>query len=243
MHRVKTRRWSIPLNWPQPWLAIFSLHVYYSGVVRAERSSDRENIFLELVPWGQRTPSPKVDDARYCGMIPVLMVNSWSDYPTDGFFFLSFLALLGTFASGHEDCKGSNAIFEYKKNPGSGDNLFILGNTISAHPFRSRSLDISTRMSEREKPVTRDALFKSQPSRCPRSNGNRTIPLFSLSPSSTMSTTSNPTESPAHIQPLHNPSQAAIPLGNNNGQMGLGTKALLAKRMAKEQYVSPSSVR
>ena len=54
-----------------------------------------------------------------------------------------------------------------------------------------------------------------------------------------MSTTSTPEDSPAQIQPLHNPSQAAIPLGNNNGQMGLGTKALLAKRMAKEQYVSP----
>ena len=52
-----------------------------------------------------------------------------------------------------------------------------------------------------------------------------------------MSTPSTPADSPMHIQPLHNPSQAAIPLGNNNGQMGLGTKALLAKRMAKEQYV------
>ena len=54
-----------------------------------------------------------------------------------------------------------------------------------------------------------------------------------------MSTSSNPSDSPVHIQPLHNPSQAAIPLGNNNGQMGLGTKALIAKRMAKEQYVPP----
>jgi len=50
-----------------------------------------------------------------------------------------------------------------------------------------------------------------------------------------MSTTSNPNDSPVHIQPLHNPSQAAIPLGNNNGQ-GLGMKALLAKKLAKEQY-------
>ena len=56
-----------------------------------------------------------------------------------------------------------------------------------------------------------------------------------------MSATSNPADSPLHIQPLHNPSQAAIPLGNNNGQTGLGTKALLAKRMAKEQYVSLGS--
>jgi len=55
-----------------------------------------------------------------------------------------------------------------------------------------------------------------------------------------MSTPSNPADSPVHIQPLHNPSQAAIPLGNNNGQMGLGTKALLAKRMAKEQCVPRS---
>ncbi|KAF9651136.1 hypothetical protein BDM02DRAFT_3154513 [Thelephora ganbajun] len=58
-----------------------------------------------------------------------------------------------------------------------------------------------------------------------------------------MSTTSTPNDSPVHIQPLHNPSQAAIPLGNNNGQMGLGTKALLAKRLAKEQnpkFVSPT---
>ena len=51
-----------------------------------------------------------------------------------------------------------------------------------------------------------------------------------------MSTTSTPDESPMHIQPLHNPSQAAIPLGNNNGLTGLGTRALLSKRMAKEQY-------
>ena len=57
-----------------------------------------------------------------------------------------------------------------------------------------------------------------------------------------MSTTSTPTDSPLHIQPLHNPSQAAIPLGNNNGQMGFGTKALFAKRIAKEQYVSPGPV-
>ncbi|KAF9780220.1 hypothetical protein BJ322DRAFT_1112888 [Thelephora terrestris] len=58
-----------------------------------------------------------------------------------------------------------------------------------------------------------------------------------------MSTTSTPDESPMHIQPLHNPSQAAVPLGNNNGQMGLGTRALLSKRLAKEQnpkFVSPT---
>jgi len=57
-----------------------------------------------------------------------------------------------------------------------------------------------------------------------------------------MSSSSTPNDSPAHIQPLHNPSQAAIPLGNNNGQMGLGMKALLAKKLAKEQYVYPGSV-
>ncbi|KAH9999900.1 hypothetical protein BJV77DRAFT_1064059 [Russula vinacea] len=67
---------------------------------------------------------------------------------------------------------------------------------------------------------------------------------------------STPSDSPAsvHIQPLHNPQNAAqvsipqAPLGNaTNGQMahapGMGTRALLAKRMAKTQnptYVSPT---
>ena len=66
-----------------------------------------------------------------------------------------------------------------------------------------------------------------------------------------MSATATPSESPigSPIQPLHNPAQAAqvvvpqAPLGNaTNGQQhsaapGMGAKALLAKRFAKEQYV------
>ncbi|KAL4075888.1 hypothetical protein V8B97DRAFT_108805 [Scleroderma yunnanense] len=65
-----------------------------------------------------------------------------------------------------------------------------------------------------------------------------------------MSTTSTPNDSPAPIQPMHNPSQAAhivIPqaLANatNGAVNGLGTKALLAKRMAKSnnpKFVSPT---
>ena len=61
-----------------------------------------------------------------------------------------------------------------------------------------------------------------------------------------MSTATTPDASPVHVQPLHNPSQAAhvavpqAPLGNaTNGSAvpsqapGMGAKALLAKRMAK----------
>jgi hypothetical protein len=55
-----------------------------------------------------------------------------------------------------------------------------------------------------------------------------------------MSATTSPDGSPASIQPLHNPSQAAhvvvpqAPLGNVVNQApGMGAKALLAKRMAK----------
>ncbi|KAI6035351.1 hypothetical protein F5J12DRAFT_924207 [Pisolithus orientalis] len=66
-----------------------------------------------------------------------------------------------------------------------------------------------------------------------------------------MSTPSTPGDSPAPIQPMHNPSQAAHivvpqgPLGNatNGATNGLGAKALLAKRMAKgshPQFVSPT---
>ncbi|KAF8505796.1 hypothetical protein F5888DRAFT_1798761 [Russula emetica] len=67
---------------------------------------------------------------------------------------------------------------------------------------------------------------------------------------------SSPNDSPdsVHIQPLHNPQNAAqvsipqAPLGNaTNGSIvhgpGMGTKAFLAKRMAKTQnpsYVSPT---
>ena len=62
-----------------------------------------------------------------------------------------------------------------------------------------------------------------------------------------MSTTVSPNESPASVQPLHNPSQAAYivvpqaPLGNANTNAvnanapGMGVKALLAKKMAKSQ--------
>ena len=57
-----------------------------------------------------------------------------------------------------------------------------------------------------------------------------------------MSTSSTPSGSPALIQPLHNPSQAAhvvvpqAPLGNVVNQApGMGAKALLAKKMAKNQ--------
>jgi len=66
-----------------------------------------------------------------------------------------------------------------------------------------------------------------------------------------MSAVSTPNDSPSHVQPLHNPSQAAhvavpqAPLGYSaNGQIpGMGVKALLAKKMAKSHnpaYVSPT---
>ncbi|KAH9965905.1 hypothetical protein BC827DRAFT_1354901 [Russula dissimulans] len=71
-----------------------------------------------------------------------------------------------------------------------------------------------------------------------------------------MSATSTPSDSPAsvHIQPLHNPQNAAhvaipqAPLGNaTNGPInpgpGMGARAFLAKRMTKTQnptYVSPT---
>ena len=62
----------------------------------------------------------------------------------------------------------------------------------------------------------------------------------------TMSATSTPTDSPVHVEPLHNPAQAAqvivpqAPLGNaTNGPLkpGMGAKALLAKKMAKGRCV------
>ncbi|KAF8639742.1 hypothetical protein AX17_001004 [Amanita inopinata Kibby_2008] len=67
-----------------------------------------------------------------------------------------------------------------------------------------------------------------------------------------MSTAVNPSDSPlgTPIQPLHNPSQAAhvvvpqAPLGNvANTAPSMGTKALLAKKMAKNHnpnFVSPT---
>ncbi|KAI0268235.1 hypothetical protein BC834DRAFT_842265 [Gloeopeniophorella convolvens] len=71
-----------------------------------------------------------------------------------------------------------------------------------------------------------------------------------------MSATSTPNDSPAsvHVQPLHNPQNAAhvavpqAPLGNaTNGPTsqapGMGARAFLAKRMAKSQnptYISPT---
>ncbi|KAI6119375.1 hypothetical protein EDD16DRAFT_940023 [Pisolithus croceorrhizus] len=66
-----------------------------------------------------------------------------------------------------------------------------------------------------------------------------------------MSAPSTPNDSPAPIQPMHNPSQAAhivlpqAPLGNatNGAVNGLGVKALLEKRMAKRnnpKFVSPT---
>ncbi|KAF9821276.1 hypothetical protein IEO21_00884 [Rhodonia placenta] len=68
-----------------------------------------------------------------------------------------------------------------------------------------------------------------------------------------MSTTSTPNDSPAHVQPLHNPSQAAhvvvpqAPLGNTTNGLpsqapGMGAKALLAKRLANHnpKYISPT---
>ncbi|KAF7332165.1 RING-type domain-containing protein [Mycena kentingensis (nom. inval.)] len=60
-----------------------------------------------------------------------------------------------------------------------------------------------------------------------------------------MSTSNSPISAP--IQPLHNPQQAAhvvVPLANvANQQPGMGAKALLAKKMAKNinpTYVSPT---
>ncbi|KZT72526.1 hypothetical protein DAEQUDRAFT_704919 [Daedalea quercina L-15889] len=68
-----------------------------------------------------------------------------------------------------------------------------------------------------------------------------------------MSATTTPNDSPVHVQPLHNPSQAAhvvvpqAPLGNaTNGLSsqapGMGAKALLAKKMANHnpKYISPT---
>ncbi|GLB33764.1 putative spo12 family protein [Lyophyllum shimeji] len=67
-----------------------------------------------------------------------------------------------------------------------------------------------------------------------------------------MSTTSTPNDSPigTPIQPMHNPSQAAhvvvpqAPLGNVANQApGMGAKALLAKKMAKNHnpnFISPT---
>ncbi|KAI9452080.1 hypothetical protein F5148DRAFT_1277618 [Russula earlei] len=71
-----------------------------------------------------------------------------------------------------------------------------------------------------------------------------------------MSATSTPNDSPVsvHIQPLHNPQNAAhvsipqAPLSNatngpTNHRPGMGARAFLAKRMAKSQnptYVSPT---
>lgn len=62
-----------------------------------------------------------------------------------------------------------------------------------------------------------------------------------------MSATASPNDSP--IQPLHNPSLAAqvvvpqAPLGNVANQApGLGAKALLAKKMAKSQYVISNKI-
>ncbi|TRM68084.1 hypothetical protein BD626DRAFT_480747 [Schizophyllum amplum] len=65
-----------------------------------------------------------------------------------------------------------------------------------------------------------------------------------------MSSASTPNDSPASVQPLHNPSQAAkvvlpqAPLGNVLNQApGMGAKALLARRMPKAHnasYVSPT---
>ena len=59
-----------------------------------------------------------------------------------------------------------------------------------------------------------------------------------------MSTTSTPNGSPISVQPLHNPSQAAkvvvpqAPLGmGSKVPVGMGAKALLAKKMAKSTYV------
>jgi hypothetical protein len=58
------------------------------------------------------------------------------------------------------------------------DKFSIFSNLVSTHPERSRSFNISTRMSGRGKRVTRYALFKSQSSRCSRSDGDE--PLLSL---------------------------------------------------------------
>ncbi|EPT03622.1 hypothetical protein FOMPIDRAFT_1046659 [Fomitopsis schrenkii] len=68
-----------------------------------------------------------------------------------------------------------------------------------------------------------------------------------------MSATTTPNDSPVHVQPLHNPSQAAhvvvpqAPLGNaTNGLSsqapGMGAKALLAKKLASHnpKYISPT---
>ncbi|KZP32895.1 hypothetical protein FIBSPDRAFT_943867 [Athelia psychrophila] len=67
-----------------------------------------------------------------------------------------------------------------------------------------------------------------------------------------MSATPSPADSPASVQPLHHPSQAALvvppqaPLGNantNGAAPGMGVKALLAKKMAKNHnpnFISPT---
>ncbi|KAF9058149.1 hypothetical protein BJ165DRAFT_1425986 [Panaeolus papilionaceus] len=60
-------------------------------------------------------------------------------------------------------------------------------------------------------------------------------------------TTSSPNDSPASIQPLHNPSNAAkvlpqAPLGNVANQPGMAARAMLAKKQKNHNptYVSPT---
>lgn len=78
--------------------------------------------------------------------------------------------------------------------------------------------------------------------------------LSFLTTSPAMSTITTPNDSPVHVQPLHNPSQAAhvsvpqAPLGNaTNGLSsqapGMGAKALLAKKMANQYAWRASGVR
>ncbi|KAI0700793.1 hypothetical protein BC835DRAFT_1326562 [Cytidiella melzeri] len=58
-----------------------------------------------------------------------------------------------------------------------------------------------------------------------------------------MSTTTSPTESPVHVQPLHQASLGNTTSGTANEPAGLGAKALLAKKMAKSinpTFVSPT---
>lgn len=85
--------------------------------------------------------------------------------------------------------------------------------------------------------VSRTSLSSLSHLPTPHPKLTRTIPA--------MSSASTPDASPMHVQPLHNPSQAAhvlpqAPLGNaTNGTApaglapGMGAKALLAKKMAK----------
>jgi hypothetical protein len=106
------------------------------------------------------------------------VANAWSDNSPDAIFSNYSLCFLILLNAAMRTAKDHTKLFEEKTRARSGskDNHSIT----SAHPERSRSPAISTRMSERGKRVTRYVLFESQPSRCSRSDGNN--PFLSFYP-------------------------------------------------------------